>query len=36
VNGERGDVSGADDTADRERLPQFLAALLDLVAEQLG
>jgi hypothetical protein len=34
VNRERGDVSGLDDTADRERGAQLIAALFDVVAEQ--
>ena len=34
VDGERGDVGGPDDAADRERGPQFVAAFLQLVPEQ--
>ena len=33
VHGERGDVGGSDDTADRERGAQLPAALLELLAE---
>ena len=34
VDGERGDVSGPDDAADRERRPQLIAALLESISEQ--
>jgi hypothetical protein len=34
VDGERGDVGGADDAADRKCCPQLVAPLLELVAEQ--
>ncbi len=34
VDGERGDVGGTDDAADRERRPQLVPALLEPVAEQ--
>ena len=34
VDGERGDVGGADDAADRQRVAQLLAARVELVAEQ--
>jgi hypothetical protein len=36
VDGERGDVGGAYDPADRERRAQFVPALLESVAEQGG
>jgi len=35
VDGERGDVGGADDAADRERRPQLIAALLESISEQV-
>ena len=34
MNGERSDVSGADDAADRERRPQLVAARIELISEQ--
>ena len=34
VDGERGDVGGVDDAADREGGPQLIAAFLELVSEQ--
>src|SRR5262249_33902021 len=34
VYGERGDVRGPDDPADRERRPQLVPTLLELIAQQ--
>jgi hypothetical protein len=34
VDGERGDVGGTDDAADRERRPQLIPALVESISEQ--
>lgn len=34
MDGERGDVGGANDTADRERGPQLIPAFLESISEQ--
>jgi hypothetical protein len=34
VDGERGNVGGAHDAADRQRRPQLIAALLESISEQ--